>query len=248
MSNRTQLYGEGLFETILWNGRTPKLRRHYDRLRSSASFFRIPCPGYEEFLSLIEARTGRRRGLYLKFCLISHGDSLFYSLPSSYRPLIVTKRLPALRDEVSLTVSPLRRHSGDPLCRHKTMNYTFSILVKREALSRGYSDGVVLNERGEITECSSANIILRRGKDLLTPARQCGLLKGTTLQVLIDRLPVREEHLTLEDLMKADGLFITNSIAGVLPVRRLADRTLELPQPELAAMRAALETENVTGT
>src|SRR5512139_1302417 len=136
MSNRTLLFGEGLFETILWNGRTPKLRRHFDRLRSSASFLRIPCPDYDEFLSLLEARVRGRKGIYLKFCLLSHGDGTFYSVPSAYRPLILTKRLPNAGADATLTVSHVRRHSRDPLCRHKTMNYTFNILVKREALSQ----------------------------------------------------------------------------------------------------------------
>src|SRR5512139_1640908 len=164
MSNRTLLYGEGLFETILWNGRTPKLRRHYDRLRTSAAFLRIPCPDYEEFLRLIEARVRGRGTLYLKFCLLSQGDGSFYSLPSAYRHMIIARRLPPARAEAALTVSRMRRYSRDPLCRHKTMNYTFNILVKREALRQGCADAVVLNERREVTECSSANILLLRGE------------------------------------------------------------------------------------
>jgi 4-amino-4-deoxychorismate lyase len=244
MSNRTLLYGEGLFETILWKGRTPKLRRHYDRLRSSASYLRIPCPDYDDFLGFIEAKAGRRRGIYLKFCLLSHGDGTFYSLPSAYRPLIVTKRLPKTGADVTLAVSHLRRHSLDPLCRHKTMNYTFSILVKREALSQGYTDAMVLNERNEVTECSSSNILLLNGETLLTPAVECGLLKGTTLQVLTDRFPVREDHLTVRDVMRADALFVTNSIAGILPVRKVLDRTLDIPEIMLSAMRRTLDSEN----
>jgi 4-amino-4-deoxychorismate lyase len=247
MSNRTLLYGEGLFETILWNGRTPKLRRHYERLRSSASFFRIPCPDYDEFLGIIEARVGGRKGIYLKFCLLSHGDGTFYSLPSAYRTLIVTKRLPAVWDDLTLMVSPLRRHSQDPLCSHKTMNYTFNILVKREALAQGHGDAIILNERKEVTECSSANLLLLKGTALITPAGECGLLKGTTLQVLMDHVPVREDRLTLRDIMRADALFVTNSIAGVLPVRKVLDRTLDMPRLLLADMRTALESENRPG-
>ncbi|MCX8070359.1 MAG: hypothetical protein N2738_07630 [Thermodesulfovibrionales bacterium] len=70
-SSRTLLYGEGLFETMLWRGVTKKLKRHYNRLYESSSFFKIPCPDFDEFVSHIFSVTGNERDIYVTYFLYS---------------------------------------------------------------------------------------------------------------------------------------------------------------------------------
>lgn len=241
--NRTLLYGEGLFETILWRGRTEKLLRHYRRLKSSADFFRIPCPSFEEFVKAIEDETKGHKDLYVKFCLLSDGDTRFFSYPERYYITVIARPFRQLQ-KIELTVSPFRRHSKDPLVYHKTMNYLFNVLVKRRALKDGYDDAIILNERDEVTECSSSNIIILKDDLLYTPSIQCGLLRGTTLDILIERFDIKEVRIGIEELFEADALFITNSIIGARGVIRLMDR--EIPQrPDiLEDFNRAIDEEN----
>jgi Branched-chain amino acid aminotransferase/4-amino-4-deoxychorismate lyase len=53
VSNRTLLYGEGLFETIKLPSTEERLKLHYERLKSSAELFGIPYPSYEEFIKIV---------------------------------------------------------------------------------------------------------------------------------------------------------------------------------------------------
>lgn len=244
MDLRTLLYGEGLFETILWRGKTKKLLRHYRRLRNSADFFHIPCPNYETFCQEIEKETGGRKNLYVKFCLLSKGDSLYYSLPQEAEFLVIVKDFVPDRTPKKLCLSGIRRHSKHPIIYHKTMNYLPNILTKREALSKGFHDGVMLNEREEITECSASNILILKNGKLLTPTRESGVLLGTTIDILIEKMNVKEERLTINDLYDASSVFITNSLIGALPVIQFEEKTYSLT-PELTnSINSIIEEEN----
>lgn len=240
---RTLLYGEGIFETILWRGKTEKLFRHYRRLKNSADFFKIPCPSFEEFLRKIEEETGGKKDLYVKFCLMSSGDTRYDSLPRDYKVMVIVKPYKKLKS-VRLTVSPFRRNSRDPVVYHKTMNYLFNILVKRKAIIDGYDDGIILNERNEVTECSSSNIILIKDDLLMTPALQCGILRGTTLSALMERFDIKEVSIGIEELMDGDALIITNSISGAVPVRAIMERNFLIPNDILDEFNRIIEREN----
>lgn len=216
--NRALYFGEGLFETIRWKGETLKVRLHYERLKNSAEELGLKYPSYDEFLSYIRTASGDNKDIYVKFCLFSKGSEYFGDEPEDYEVRVVVKALPPTPKELRLTISNYRRHSKNPIFRHKTTNYLFNVLVRREARRRGYEDCVVLNEKEEITECSCANLILLKGGKLLTPHRESGLLWGTTLELLSRELMVREERLRIKDLQEADAIFLTNSILGAVPV------------------------------
>lgn len=244
MKLRTLLYGEGLFETILWRGKTAKLRRHYKRLKNSAEFFQIPYPDFETFCQKIEKKTEGRKNLYVKFCLLSRGEPLYYSLPKESEIFVIIKELNPDRTPKKLCLSSIRRHSQNPVIYHKTMNYLPNMLAKREALSKGFDDAVMLNERNEVTECSASNILMLKEDKLLTPARECGLLVGTTIEILIERMNVKEEKLSLNDLYHASALFITNSLIGASPVVQFENRSYSINQELLNSINSLIEEEN----
>ncbi|MEN2986276.1 MAG: aminotransferase class IV [Thermodesulfovibrionaceae bacterium] len=241
---RTLLFGEGVFETILWRGRTKKLVRHYERLKSSAVFFHIPCPDFETFCRAIEEKSEGRINLYVKFCLFSKGDSLYYLYPQSSESLVVVKDYIPDTTPKKLCLSSIKRHSKNPVIYHKTMNYLPNVIAKREALSRGFDDAVMLNEKDEITECSASNILILKNNKIFTPARKCGLLLGTTLQILIEKMDVIEERLTVDDLYNASYLFITNSLIGALPVVQFMDRAYPIDYELLNLMNSLIDREN----
>lgn len=244
MENRTLFFGEGLFETIFWKGKTKKLHRHHERLKASAKFFQIPYPDFETFYKEIEEKTGGKKNLYVKFCLLSGGESLYYSYPKSSEILIIAKEYTPDRIPKKLCLSSIKKHSKNPVIYHKTMNYLPNILAKREALLKGFDDAVMLNEKDEITECSASNILLMKNNELLTPAQDCGLLLGTTMQILIEKMNVKEERLKIEDIYNASALFITNSLIGALPVIQFMDKTYSFTLEFINSMNSIIEEEN----
>ncbi len=212
MITRTTLFGEGLFETLRWKPSEEKLKLHYERLRTSAEFFEIPYPTYEEFLKDLEEVSRGERELYIKYVLISKGGEYLTDKPQSYGKLLLAKPLKPTPKRVKLCFSSYKRHSTDPICRHKTTSYLFNLLVKKDALKRGFWDGIIVNEKEHICETSTANLLFLKGSKLYTPAKEDGLLWGTTLEFLSRRLEIKEDYIKVSEIENFDGAFVLNSL------------------------------------
>ncbi|MEN3028932.1 MAG: aminotransferase class IV [Aquificaceae bacterium] len=240
MFNRTLLFGEGLFETIRWKPSEEKLSLHYRRLSSSAETFGIPHPTYEEFKKELQKYTRGRDGLYVKYLLLSRGGDYLTDSPQAYGRLVIVKALKPQPHRVKLCLSPYRRHSSDPLCGHKTTSYLFNLLVKREALSRGFQDGIILNEKEHVCETATSNLLFLKGSRLYTPARSSGLLWGTTLEFLRRRVEIREEYIRFRELEKYDALFVLNSLMLCAMVERLEARPLSMEEQGFKELQGIL--------
>ncbi|MCX7738287.1 MAG: aminotransferase class IV [Hydrogenothermaceae bacterium] len=223
---RAIMYGEGVFETLRYKGRMPKrIDLHYRRLAKGLEFLKIPRPTYEDFLHSIDetAASCQEKDLYVKVVVFGEGRGFFPLQSSKYNILVVVKPYRPLNEDIKLTVSPYRVHSSDPLLRIKSTNYLRSIVVKRDAREKGCFDGIILNENEEITETSSANIYWVKGKYLYTPSLDCGVLEGISRIAVIENAKkegfvVVEGRFGISDLKKADFVFISNSLHGIVRV------------------------------
>ncbi len=227
---RSLMYGEGVFETFRYNGKLSKyIDYHYKRLSEGAKFLNIPSVTKEDFLYYVEKTVSfcEEEDLYIKTILLPEGNMYYPLLPYKSHLLVIAKPFKnTMKKEVSLTVSPFRVNSQDPLLRYKTTNFLRNIVAKRFALEKGFDDAIFLNENGEITETTSANIFWIKGKYMFTPSVECGLLPGVTRKAVIQEAPkqgfiVVEGRFTLEDLKKADYIFLTNSLNGIIKVSKL---------------------------
>jgi branched-chain amino acid aminotransferase len=89
--------------------------------------------------------------------------------------------------------------------------------------AEGFDDALLLNEQGHLAECTSANVFLVRGREILTPPLSSGCLPGITREALLDIIPAAgytllEQDLVPGDLDSADEVFIsstTREVAGV---------------------------------
>lgn len=119
-------------------------------------------------------------------------------------------RLGGSAGPVGLAAEPVS--AFDPWLRHKT--------TRREVYARALAsrpdcrDVILWNERGEITEATIANVVLRLRGRLLTPAASCGLLPGVRRAALLDRGRVAEAVLTRQDLFRAEAVWLVNSLRG----------------------------------
>jgi branched-chain amino acid aminotransferase len=95
-----------------------------------------------------------------------------------------------------------------------------------EAHEAGFDEVVLLNERGEVAECTAANIFAVRAGKVLTPPLQSGCLEGVTRGVVLDigpaaGVPVEERTLRAEDLYGADEVFISSTNRNVIGVSEI---------------------------
>ena len=86
---------------------------------------------------------------------------------------------------------------------------------------------MLLNERGEVSECTAANIFAVKNQKVLTPPLSSGCLEGVTRAVLMEIASdagtnVAEQTLRLEDLYSADEVFITSTNRNVIGVKEIA--------------------------
>lgn len=223
---RGVMYGEGVFETFRYRGKLPRyIDEHYNRLLKGLKLLGIPIITKEDFLNSIElAVKDAGEDLYVK--LVVFGEGLSYYPLKSYKANILTvvKPFKPIEEDIVLTVSPYRVHSLDPLLGIKSTNYLRNILIKRYARENGYFDAVILNENSEITETSSANIYWIKGRYLYTPSLSCGVLEGISRKVVLQNAKkegfiVVEGCFGVKELKKADMIFISNSLHGVMRVK-----------------------------
>lgn len=119
-----------------------------------------------------------------------------------------------------ITLSSIRRNETSPLVRHKTFNYGDSMLAKRQARSEGIDEPIFCNMQGQLTEGAVSNLFFIKNGRLYTPPVKAGLLPGIIRSYLCQCYDVIEKPLYPEDIETFDECFLTNSLMGIMPVRR----------------------------
>jgi branched-chain amino acid aminotransferase len=145
---------------------------------------------------------------------------------------------------LSVTLSPLCRPSPQtaPVDAKAGCLYPNNARALTEAASRGFTNCLVPDLLGNITELANANIFMVRNGEVLTPTPNGTFLNGITRRRVISLLrdagiAVHEAALTYADFQKADEIFSTGNFSKVMPVTRIDERDL-LPGPIYGMARA----------
>jgi para-aminobenzoate synthetase/4-amino-4-deoxychorismate lyase len=100
--------------------------------------------------------------------------------------------------------------SQDEFLRHKTSRR--EVYERALAARPDVQDVLLWNERGELTDTCAANVVLEFGGRRLTPLAASGLLPGTFREHLLERGEIEEALLPRDDLARATGLWLVNSV------------------------------------
>lgn len=122
-----------------------------------------------------------------------------------------------------VAIAPQPVHSQNQQLYHKTTNRQ---IYESAAPPAWHCDDVILqNERGELTESTIANIVLKRNGVLVTPPTACGLLPGIMRQHLLERGIIREQIIRADELRPGQPLFLINSVRRWRAARLVAPPT-----------------------
>ncbi len=126
-------------------------------------------------------------------------------------------------DSMKLGVIPNGRHAASEFAGAKILSWSENLTRYERAREQGLDEVVLLNERGEVSECTSANLFAVHGDRVLTPPLSSGCLPGVTRAVLLDEiqvagLTVQERVLLPADLESADEVFLASTTRELLPV------------------------------
>lgn len=225
--------GWGVFSTLrVHQGVLFAWERHFARMAKDANLLRIPFPEDPALLKepleqLIEANNAQESTLRV---IVLRNKGGMWEGPGIDRPYDLIAFTTDLKDwgtSVRLGLQPHARHAANPYAGTKMLSWSFNLAMYEEAHDRGFDEVVLLNEDGEVSELTSANLFAVFGNEVVTPAlKSSGCLPGVTRALLLEeiRVPgitVREENLRPASLEKADGLFITSSTRDLLPVAHI---------------------------
>jgi branched-chain amino acid aminotransferase len=251
--------GWGVFSTIkVTGGVLFAFDRHWARMRKDADLLRVPFPWTSaelEGLLMTLVAANQEVEATLRVLAVRNGGTMWAGSGPHGDSDLVAFTAPRSHWGASarLGIVPNARHAESLFAGAKTTSWAMNLVWYEEAHLRGQDEVVLLNERGEVSECTSANIFATFGDEVLTPPLRGGCLPGVTRELLLEvvRAPgvkVSERVLTLEDLERADSVFITSTTRDLLPVESvegLCIRAENGARDRLAAAFSAYEREYV---
>ncbi|MCA9245114.1 MAG: aminotransferase class IV family protein [Phycisphaerales bacterium] len=238
------MQGIGLFETMrVYRGRVFRLDHHLERLaRSATKLGWTICPSRELMRRNIDAvlsigAAAQRLRLTVTTGTLrdrAGGDPELTIVASASTDGVYPREL--YERGVTLAMSPYRQSAFDPTVGHKTTSYFSRLAALREAHARQAFESLWLTPDERIAEGSISNVFLVRDQTLLTPTLDTPVLPGITRGAVIDAavasdIPVRECDLTIDDLMSADEVFLTNSMVELIPVVRVERHAIGSEKP-----------------
>jgi branched-chain amino acid aminotransferase len=246
--------GWGLFTTLrIVSGEAFAFERHWRRLEKDASMIRLPMPyagprvrvQLQEVIRANKVTDGCAR-IYLVYNQVGFWRS-DEPLPA-VDLIIYTAPLPEYREPVRLSIREHGRHAASALSGVKTISWLNNVWSVAEAQKEGFDEVIMLNERGEIAECTAANLYIVKGATVLSPPLSSGCLEGVTRSILFEiageaGAVVKEQTLKLEDLYAADEVFISSTNRNVIGVGEVAGHKFaDAPGPVTRRMNEAFNT------
>ena len=242
------LYGDGVFEGIrVYEGKVFRLREHVDRLYDSARAIYLEIPLSRE--QMVEAVTSTvqanaKRNGYIRL-IVTRGVGYLGLNPnkcSNPSVIIIADTIELYPKEVYekgmaiITATVVRNHANALPARVKSLNYLNNILAKIEAADAGVPEAIMLNQQGNVAECTGDNIFIVKRGVLKTPPTDAGILEGVTRNTVLElaraaNIPVQETALTRLDVHTADECFLTGTAAEVIPVVKCDGRTIGSGKP-----------------
>ena len=239
--------GWGLFTTLrIVRGEAFAFERHWRRLEKDAATIRLPMPyagprvrvQLQEVIRANKVTEGCAR-IYLVYNQVSFWRS---DEPQPAVDLIIyTAPLPEYHEPVRLTIHEHGRHAASALAGVKTISWLNNVWSVAEAQKEGFDEVILLNERGEVAECTAANLYIVKGDTIFTPPLSAGCLEGVTRGILFEiageaGASVKEQTLHLEDLYGADEIFISSTNRNVIGVSEIAGHKFS-PAPGAVTQR-----------
>jgi branched-chain amino acid aminotransferase len=234
INDRGFMYGDGLFETVrVVNGRPFRLAQHLERMMRGADFLKIKCPftakDLRDFAGQLIGKN-KTPDAILRVTLTRGPGERGYTPKTDGKPTVVMTLHAAPpvvnRIQWTLAVSSFRVPAKDPLASFKTLNKLTHVMARMEAVEKGVDEALLLNTNGEVAETASGNLFWVSRSQVCTVPIGCGVLPGITRAVVLEicrtlGLQTHERVIKPGALRNAEGIFITQSVSGIVPLTAL---------------------------
>ena len=242
------LYGDGIFEGIrFYNGRVFRLEEHLDRLWDSARSICLEIPMTQREMTDALLETIRQNDLregYIRLIVTRGVGNLGLNPAQCKKPsVIIIAATIALypRDvyENGLTVVTCATRRTNPGALNpavKSLNYLNNVMARIEANLAGADEALMLNDAGNVAECTADNVFVVKRGQIFTPPISAGALRGITRSVVFEiaaetGIRISETDITRHDVFIADECFLTGTAAELIPVVKADGRTIGTGKP-----------------
>jgi branched-chain amino acid aminotransferase len=221
------LYAEGLFETYMAvDERIAFPNEHFKRLQKGSKFVGINIPVSKKILEQWLTKTAARHSAKIKRLrvTITSGESAVWRGKRGKPQVIISVVEHKIDRTPQRLYAPELRIDADSTFNHiKSIAYGLRAAALRRALQKGYEDALLLNNKNQVSEITSANIFWVEKNRIYTPPISAGCLEGVTRRVILEQAQkqkwqIKEKNCTLETLARADEAFTTSSVRLARPV------------------------------
>jgi branched-chain amino acid aminotransferase len=251
------LYGDGIFEGIrFYNGRVFRLEEHLDRLWDSARSICLEVPMSKREMTEALLETVRQNDLrdgYIRLLVTRGVGNLGLNPAQCETPSVIIiaatiTLYPEAMYQNGLTVVTVATRRTNPAALNpavKSLNYLNNVMARIEANLAGADEALMLNDAGNVAECTADNVFVVKRGQIFTPPITAGALRGITRSVVFEiaaelTVKITEADITRHDVFIADECFLTGTAAEIIPVIKADGRPIGngKPGPITARMMA----------
>ena len=241
VNNRGLRYGDGLFETLKSINSTIQFAEdHIERLWKGMNLLQFKIPVHftaenlqQEILELLK-KNGHSNTARIRLTIFRGDGGLYDEISHIPHYLIQTWALPEDTGKwnsngLVLGVYADAKKSCDMLSNLKHNNFLPYAMAALYAKKQKWNDAILFNSHERICDTAIANIFLVKGDIIYTPSLDEGCIAGIMRKNIInqlvkDDLEIIEGKITIEDLLDADEVFLSNSIYYIRWVQRIGDK------------------------
>jgi len=257
------LYGDGIFEGIrFYNGRVFRLEEHLLRLWDSARSICLEIPMTMPDMTEAVLETIRQNHLrdgYIRL-LVTRGIGNLGLNPTQCKSpsvIIIAATIALYHEEFyrkGLTIVTCATRRSSPAALNpavKSLNYLNNVMARIEANLAGADEALMLNDAGNVAECTADNVFIVKHGQIFTPPVAAGALRGITRSVVFGiaaelGVKVRETDITRHDVFVADECFLTGTAAEIVPVVKADGRSIGNGKPGPITARIIARFRQVT--
>ena len=260
ISDRGFLLGDGIFTTLKSiNGTLKHFDKHVNRLCEHSSLIKIHMQlNYQELFdicSVLLIKNNLDKNTALIRITVTRGISeRGINIPSRelQQPTILIRAMSYsdhLGESLKICSTSIIRNEHSILSKIKSLNYLEQILARDEAITKGYDDGLMVNGKDNITECSVSNIFLLSTFDeIITPPISGGLLPGIVRGLVISicqelGFNVIERSIKLSDIniLSYKAGFLTNCAMGIKSIGKINDIIFSTVEPIIITIKQSYD-------
>ena len=247
--DRGFLYGDGVFETMRsYNGTIFRLDDHLGRLYGAFEVTGIKILYPKKFLrqKIYELlKINKLDNAYIRVTVTRGIGTIGLAKIECENPtvvIIVRKFTPypdrMYKNGICVKIVKVGQNENSPISGIKTTSFLNYILARLEAKKAGFDDAIMLNSKREVSESTVSNVFLIRGRALITPSLESGILPGVTRNAVL-RLAERaglkptEKRVAVKELRRADEVFLTSSLMEIMPVVKIDEKVIGKGKPGL---------------